>query len=60
MGINWRLGVGRGEARREWHCGCQTDRWALGLGGVIEGHGGRCGGDRVGAAIALLLQDPLG
>ncbi len=42
------------------HWSCQTDRWALGLGGVIEGHGGRCEGDGVGAVIALLLEDPLG
>lgn len=43
-----------GGARREWHCGCQTDRWALGLGGVIEEQGGGMGA--VGSERPLLYD----
>lgn len=53
-------GWGWGEARREWHWGCQTDRWALGLGGVIEGHGGRCGGDRGGSSDCFIIRGASG
>ncbi len=42
------------------HWSCQTDRWALGLGGVIEGHGGRYEGRRGWSSDCFIIRGPSG